>query len=68
MLTGLSGARELLPRNHQNDENWIKKALYFSYFLQHTLNDFENNRKMLPMETNQSLLSWKVSQPPSYAH
>ena len=40
----------------------FRKLYFFSYFL-----GFENNRKMLPMEKNQSLLNWKVSQPPPYA-
>ena len=44
------------------------RKLYFLYFLQRTSHDFENNRKMLPIETNQPLLCWKVSQPPHYAH
>ena len=45
----------------------FRKLYFFSYFLQRTSHDFENNRKMLPMETYQPLLCWKVSQPPRYA-
>ena len=40
----------------------------FSYFLQRTSHDFENNRKTTLAQKNQSLLSWVVSQPrPPYA-
>ena len=45
----------------------FRKLSFFSYSLQHTSHDFENNRKMMLTETNQSLLTWEVSQPPLYA-
>ena len=56
-----------VARNHRYDGNWIQKALFFSYSLQRTSHDFENNRKTILTETNQSLLSWEVSQPPPNA-
>ena len=37
------------------------------YSLQRTSHDIENNRKMMLVEKNQSVLSWVVSQPPPYA-
>ena len=46
----------------------FRKLYVFSYFVQCTSHDFENNREMLPMETNQPLLSWRASQPLHYAH
>ena len=45
----------------------FRKLYFFSYSLQRTSHDFENNRKTMPMETNQSLLGWEVSQPLPYA-
>ena len=42
----------------------FRKLYFFSYSLQRTSHDFENNRKTMLTETNQSLLSWEVSQPP----
>ena len=45
----------------------FRKLNFFSYSLQHTSHDFKNNRKTMLTETNQSLLSWEVSQPPPYA-
>ena len=45
----------------------FRELYFFSYFIQCTSHDFENNRKTLLMETNQPILSWKVSQPPHYA-
>ena len=61
LLIGQSGARELLPQNHLNDENHGFRKLYLlSYFLQRT---FENNRKMTFMETNQPLLLPLLIQP-----
>ena len=41
--------------------------VFFSYSLQHTSHDFENNRKTMLTEKNHTLLSWVVSQPPPYA-
>ena len=67
MLIGQSGVRELLPRNHRNDRTGFRKLCFFSYSLQRTSHDFENNRKTMLMETNKSLLGWEVSQPPPYA-
>ena len=43
---------------------FIKLSCFFSYSLQHTSHDFENNRKTMLTEKNQSVLSWVVSQPP----
>ena len=45
----------------------FRKLCFFSYSLQHTPHDFENNRKTMLTEKNQSLLSWVVSQPQPYA-
>ena len=45
----------------------FRKLCLFSHSLQRTSHDFENNRKMMLTETNQSLLSWEVSQSPHYA-
>ena len=45
----------------------IRKLYFFSYSLQRTSHDFENNRKTILVEMNQSILSWEVSQPPPYA-
>ena len=39
-----------------------RKLRYFSYSLQRTSHDFENNIKMMLAVKNQSLLSWVVSQ------
>ena len=46
----------------------FRKLSFFFYLLQHTSHDFENNRKTILMKNNQSLHSWELSQPPSYAH
>ena len=45
----------------------FRKLSFFSYSLQRTSHDFENNRKTMLTEENQSILSWVVSQPPPYA-
>ena len=45
----------------------FRKVVFFLYSLLRTSHDFENNRKTMLKEKNQSLLSWVVSQPPSYA-
>ena len=46
----------------------FRKLSFFSYSLQCTSHDFENNKKTMLTEKNQSLHSWVVSQPPPYAH
>ena len=58
MLIGQSGARELLPRNHLEMTRTVFRK---RYFLRRTSHDFENNRKILLMEVNRPLLSWKVT-------
>ena len=57
MLIGQSGAHELSPQNHLEMTRTGFRKLYF---LQRTSHDFENNIKILLMETNQPLLSWKM--------
>ena len=42
----------------------FRKFYFFSYSLQHTLHDFEKNRKTILVEMNQSILSWEVSHYP----
>ena len=67
MLIGQSGVRELLPRNQRNDENWIRK-LFFSPILYNVLHMTSRTTEITMFtETNQLLLSWKVSQLPPYA-
>ena len=48
----------------------FRKLCFFLVFSKtdSTSHDFENNRKRMLTEKNQSLLSWVVSQPPPYAH
>ena len=44
----------------------FRQLCFFSYSLQCTSHDFENNRKTMLTEKNQPLPSWVVSQPPPY--
>ena len=46
----------------------FRMLCFFSYSLQRTLHNFENNSKTMLTEKNQSLLSWVVSQHLPYAH
>ena len=55
MLIGQSG-----PIRELDLESFIVFIIYLTH-------DFKSNRKAMLMETNQPLLSWKVSQPPLYA-
>ena len=45
----------------------LESFVFFSFSLQRNSHDFEDNRKTILTETDQSLLSWEVSQPPPYA-